>query len=279
MLEECTSGPAWPLPWRTLAVAAAFCTCACGDPSNTSQPTANEREVSPAPRSVCEDCPEQLGGESSDFGGTPHACVSFEERVPIDRARASELGFDVAMLEQRISRAIAAPLRWTARTTGGGGPAAGYAAQTWIEGHVTIQSYTYKRLDPAACSGTRCLTDVLEEWTCSDSLELGVSAMLETRDGAVSAHARGYVLHGRSGFPFGDRPAGSVIANLRGVIGTLEVAPDPGLEIVYAGLFADLMFDDAATIGFVRPDLLLRERNSVRHVQYNPLLGRWPDPE
>jgi hypothetical protein len=234
-------------------------------------------EAKESTRSVCSDCPGLAGGESSDFGGgTPHPCLAFEQRVPISDARAIELGFDMARLTALIERDFDAPLRWMASEPNRGGPAAGYEARTRIEGRARRGDWlTYVGLDPSRCQDTVCNDDDVGEWTCADSLELGVEVELRTVDGAVSATASGYVLQGRPGFPF-ERPAGSQRADLRDVTGSLRLFPPASPPIRYALLMIDLLFEADQIEGDLRPYFYLSAREGSGEDNI-PLAGHWPD--
>jgi hypothetical protein len=257
-------------------VMALFCGGCTG--SGNGEDTAPTGADSTAGDSVCAECPVQAGGESSDFGGTPHTCTHFELRAPIDRSRASDLGFDVDALEQRIERPLDAPLHWKPEDSRAGGPASGYQPETWIEGTAKLSGwYTYVGLDPARCEGTECADTEVGEWTCSDRLELGIEAQFRTLDGAVNAFASGYVLLGRPGASFGETPGSSLRANLRDVHGSLRVVPDQGLAIVEALLMMDLYFKADRTEGDLRPFLVLRD-SPATVVHYLPLSGHWPGP-
>ena len=230
----------------------------------------------PEATSVCAECPVQAGGESSDYGGTPHPCTAFELRTELDRARAVELGFDVDELERRIERPIDASLRWTPADPRGGGAASGYRAETWILGSVQLSGgFTQVRPDPARCDGGACSDPELGDWTCFDRLELSVEAELRTLDGAVDAVVSGSVLQGRPGDSFGDTPAGSLRENLRDVHGSLRVFPDQNFTIAGALLMVDLYFKAEHTEGDMRPVLVLR-RSPETGVDYHPLRGHWP---
>jgi hypothetical protein len=245
-----------------------------GDGSGTTPTGADGTETS----SVCAECPLQAGGESSDFGGTPHPCSHFELRSPIDRTRATDLGFDVDELEQRIERPIDAPLHWKPEDSRAGGPASGYQPETWIEGTAKLSGwYAYVGLDPARCEGTECADAEVGEWTCSDRLELGIEAQFRTLDGAVNAFASGYVLLGRPGASWGETPGSSLRANLRDVNGSLRVFPDQKLPILEALLMLDLYFKADRTEGDLRPFLVLRD-SPATVVHYLPISGHWPGP-
>jgi hypothetical protein len=249
--------------------------CAASSDAEGTTPTEADSTVGD---SVCAECPVQAGGESSDFGGTPHPCTHFELRSPIDRTRATDLGFDVDELEQRIERPIDAPLHWKPEDSRAGGPASGYHPETWIEGTAKLSGwYTYVGLDPARCEGNACADTEVGEWTCSDRLELGIEAQCRTLDGAVNAFASGYVLLGRPGASWGETPGSSLRANLRDVHGSLRVLPDQSLAIVEALLMMDLSFKVDHTEGDVRPVLALRD-SPATVVHYLPLSGHWPGP-
>lgn len=227
-------------------------------------------------QSVCAECPVEAGGESSDFGGTPHPCIHFEQPTEIERDRAIELGFDLDRLEPRIERPIDASLRWKPSEPRGGGPAAGYQPETWIEGTTRLSGrITYVALDPARCDGTACADPEYGELTCSDRLDLGIEGEFRTLDGAVSAYLAGYLLYGRSGSDWYETPASSLRANLRDVHGTLRVFPDPNLTITEALLRMDLFFTNDRTDGDLRPSLILRDSPTTA-VSYLPLSGHWP---
>ena len=248
---------------------------ACGGSGETRQATSASESV-PATRSVCSDCPAVAGGESSDFGGSPHPCTLFEGHVPITEARAVELGFDMASITSLIEREIDAPLRWTESAPNRGGAPKGYEQQTRIEGRARRGDWlTYVGLDPERCAGTTCRGDDVGQWTCSDRLELGIEVELRTLDGAVSATASGYVLQGREGFSF-ETPAGSQRANLRDVSGSLKLFPPERPAIVLGLLMIDLFFKPDLIEGDLRPYYQLSARPGTAE-DYIPLSGHWPD--
>lgn len=72
-------------------------------------------------------------------------CAAFEQRGPIDVARALELAFDVAELARRVEREVEAPLEW--RLDGGGG-VAGYDVETRVRARATPGAATHVSLDP-----------------------------------------------------------------------------------------------------------------------------------
>jgi hypothetical protein len=252
-------------------------TCgACGGASDAPEQTRSVAKDTIAD-SVCPNCPMTTGGESSDFGGTPSACTQFEERAVIERAEAQALGFDVTNLENLVTREIDAPLRWSAATTNTGGPAAGYQAETWIDGNLRLSGkYEYFALDPQRCEGNTCFAATTSEVTCSDRLTLGIEGKVRTRDGAVSASVSGYLLQGRAGFPFGEIPAGTLRADLHDVVGTLEVSPPTDMTIVEALFMIDIYLKETQTEGGLRPHLLL-SKSSGTGADYIPLHGEWPD--
>ncbi len=226
--------------------------------------------------SVCAECPVQAGGESSDYGGTPHPCMTFEVRTEVDRERAVELGFDVDQLERRIERPIDAALQWMPADPRGGSAAAGYLTETRISASVRPSDrFTHVGPDPARCDGSACSDPELGEWTCAERLELGVEAELRTLDGAVNAVVSGSVLQGKPGGSFADTPAGSLHSNLRDVYGSLRVFPDPNFTIVEARLMVDLYFMADHTAGDVNPAIVLRS-SPASAVHYRPLRGHWP---
>ena len=239
--------------------------------------TAASRVADSMPRSVCPDCPPRLGGESSDFGGTPHTCSAFEERGAIGAARSLELGFDLAELERRLEREVDAPLYWRLNDrVDGGGRVTGFDAETRVELRARLVDYTHVSLDGDRCEGNACYDPAYGEWTCSDRLEVGVEADVETADGAVSARVEGNVFQGRPGFPFSEVPAGTLRANLRDVTGTLEVAPPLSLPIGWAALLVDIRFGADQTEGDVRPFIYFEDGECCGR-DYSPLSGGWPD--
>ena len=249
--------------WRTTLWTLALLGVACNESTDT---------VKDPSRRVCPDCPAVAGGESSDFGGTPHPCVQFESKSPIDAAQARALGFDVSQLEQLVQREVDAPLRWRPDPSPSGArPPAGYEADTRIQLRASIAGYTHVKLDPSSCVETTCRpADTSDELSCSDRLELAVEAELHTGDGAVSASLAGYVLLGRPGFAFAEVPAGTLFASLRDVTGTLELfAPDDGFPIQRGLLLADVYFGAARTSGAVRASMMLRTG------QHITLTGYW----
>lgn len=261
-------------PVLTALMAGVFgCACAGSDLEKGTAPDPSPTEA----RSVCAECPVASGGESSDFGGTPHPCAHFEQRVTIDRGQASELGFDVDEIEQRVERTIDSPLRWRVRSEflDGGAPPSGYRAATRIEGRARFAGwYVHVRLDAARCDGTSCFDPEVGELSCSDRLELGIEGDFRTLDDAVSVKAAGYLLQGRPGLSFED-PASTLRSNLRDVTGTLELCPDESLKIIQGELFIDLRLLRDVTEGEIRPVLLLHRPPATSTI-YGPLVGTWP---
>jgi hypothetical protein len=228
--------------------------------------------------SVCPSCPELTGGESSDFGGTPHPCVLFERSVAIDAGRAAQLGFDVASLEARLTRNVDAPLYWRAdEEESAGVRARGYERETRLQMNPRVLGYTHIELDPLSCDGTICReAGALDEYSCSDRLELDVEAEVQTADGAIGAMMQGYALYGREGFAFYELPAGTLFANLRDVTGTLELS-EPRQPIQSAQLIVNFYLDAAQTSGEISTYLMLRTgEGGGREIQ--PLFGVWPEP-
>lgn len=226
--------------------------------------------------SVCPSCPA-MGGESSDFGGTPHPCKLFEQPVPIDAARAAELGFDVATLEGRITRDVDAPLYWRSdegdRTVLG---ARGYEQETRIHMSTRVLGHTHIALDAESCAGTICREPgAPDEYSCSDRLELDVEADVQTADGALAARMRGYALYGRDGFSFHEVPAGTLFANLRDVTGKLELS-EPSQPIDSAQLLVNFYLEADQTSGEISTNLLLRVGGDGRRA-LRPLFGVWPE--
>jgi hypothetical protein len=175
-----------------------------------------------------------------------------------------------------------------------GAAAAGYEAQTRVQGNARITSYTHIGLDPNACDGMTCrVASTEEEMICSDRLEVGVDAELRTLDGAVTAEVKGYGLYGRAGFPFFEVPAGSMFANLRDVSGTLQLFPLQGYPVEHGRLLVDLFFGAERTRGSMTPYLRLggvgrgvadafpdsyTESVAVGSRAYSPLFGNWHGP-
>jgi hypothetical protein len=228
--------------------------------------------------SVCPSCPALTGGESSDFGGTPHPCGLFERRVPIEVGRAVELGFDVASLEARITRDVDAPLYWRANEEESAGVRArGYQRETRVQMSPRVLGYTHIELDASSCAGTTCREPgAPDEYSCSDRLELDVEAEVQTADGAIAAMMRGYALYGREGFPFYELPAGTLFANLRDVTGTLELS-EPRQPIQSAQLIVGFFLDADQTSGELSTRLMLRTGGGGGH-EILPLFGVWPEP-
>ncbi|MEO8179072.1 MAG: hypothetical protein ABI895_09585 [Deltaproteobacteria bacterium] len=263
--------------WSVLACA--LVAGACGERSSREADAADALAGAnePVVRSVCPSCPAaQLGGESSDFGGSRDVCVFIEQKTPIDATRATQLGFDVPTLQRRVQREFNETLLWTPRELRGGGPATGYELETRIRGTVTIRSYAYVGLDPEACIGTRCQINT-DEHECFDRLELGLDAQFRTLDGALEASATGYGLQGRSGNSF-ESPAGSLFTSLRDVHGTLQLFPDKGKSIRRAVLIANMYFKEERTEGELSAYLELAN-DSVSVTTYIPLFGQWPIPQ
>jgi hypothetical protein len=231
----------------------------------------------PVRRSLCANCPAQPGGASSD-DGTAHPCLAFEERSPIDRVRAAELGFDVDAVERLVAREFEAPLRWTPGEDGSPTPPRGYEVETRIAGDASIDSYTHVSLNPAECDGPNCTREGLGDWVCSDRLDLGVEANLRSLDGAIEAQARGTVFVGREGFPFSEYPAGTVFASLREASGTLQLFPNEHFTIASAALLTDLFFKVDQIEGDIRTEILQTDPTTGRLRGYYDLSGHWPDP-
>jgi hypothetical protein len=228
--------------------------------------------------SVCPSCPTRTGGESSDFGGTPHPCVLFERRVAIDAGRAAELGFDVASLEGRITRDVDAPLYWRANEEESAGVRArGYQRETRLQMSPRVLGYTHIELDASSCTGTTCREPAApDEYSCSDRLELDVEAEVQTTDGALAAMMRGYALYGREGFSFYEVPAGTLFANLRDVTGTLELS-EPRQPIQSAQLTVSFYLNADHTSGEISTYLMLRTGGGGG-LEIQPLFGVWPEP-
>lgn len=228
-------------------------------------------------RSLCPECPlVPAGGESSDFGGTPHPCALVEQSTLIDADAAARLGFDVPTLVQLVERDFDEALRWTPEDTGRGTPPAGYEEQTRVQGRAQIISYSYVSLEPKSCDGTNCWIDG-QEWECADRLELGIEAELRTLDGAVEARAIGYAFQGRPGFPF-ESPAGTVFANLRDVRGSLQLSLPQGEDIQRAVLITDLFYKPERIEGDIHAYVLQSTGPSTATLYY-PIGGHWPDVE
>jgi hypothetical protein len=208
---------------------------------------------------LCPTCPPLTGGESHDFGGTPSACALVEETSLIDAARASELGFDVPLVTERVQREVDAPLYWT--TGSGALRASGFDRQTRVQATVTVTSYSYVAIDPEACDGFDCPVIrvgnevVAEDLVCPDRLRLGIEVALRTLDGAIETTAVGYALWSRPGFSFGQDgealagspPAGSAFASPRDVRGSFRVSPESSLHD--AVLITSLYFKPDSTEG------------------------------
>jgi hypothetical protein len=204
-----------------------------------------------------------LGGESSDFGGTPSPCVMFERMALIDPDAATALEFDVPTLVSRVERDFDEPLRWMP-----GGPtysalSAPIPPPTRVQGRARILSYFHVSLDPESCDGTSCSFGG-EPLECSDRLELRIEVELRTLDGIVDATALGYTFQGRAGFSF-ELPAGTVF---RGLPDIDRTRPLSWLEFTRLGNSdesADLFFNDERIEGDIRTRLT------------TPLWGHWPD--
>lgn len=204
--------------------------------------------------SLCPTCPALTGGESHDFGGSRSACSLVEDTSLIDAARATELGFDVPLVTQRVERAVDAPLYWTAGS--GALRASGFDRETRVQASVAITSHSYVAIDPEICDGFTCLIEGFEEeLECPDRLELGIEVALRTLDGAIETTAVGYALWGRPSYSFGEdgealaggSPAGSVFASPRDVRGTLRVSSEARLR--NAVLITSLYFEPESTEG------------------------------
>lgn len=220
--------------------------------------------------SECPSCPAQTGGESSDFGGTPHPCTQFERPVASDADTAASRGFDVATLVARIERAVDAPLYWQ---THDGGEARGYDRVTRIQMNARVRGFTHIGIDPELCGGTTCRQPGGgDEYTCSERLELDVEAHVQTADGAITAAMRGYVLYGREGSRFHEMPGGTLRANLSDVDGSLELR-EPSQPLRLAELMVDFYVRGDRTHGDIKTAWTLWDGSEKL-----PMWGTWPEP-
>jgi hypothetical protein len=225
-----------------------------GAEPNGSDADPNEPDVEPA-----------VGGESSDFGGTPSPCVQFEQLTLTDEDGAAALGFDVRALVSRVERDFDEPLRWM---PGG----ATYAAlsvpsppPTRVQGRTRIRSLFYARLDPESCDGTSCRFGPVS-LECPDRLDLRLEVELRTLDGIIDATAIGYAFQGRPGSSF-ELPAGTVFIGLPDIPDTRPLSWLEFIELGDTNENASLRFNDERIDGDVHT------RGPA------PLWGHWPDDE
>lgn len=261
-----------PVLHRTERLLVLLAALACGDELPTDPARASSDGE---PQSICPGCPTGVSFPvlfGADAG--PDPCKLAEQRSDIDRARAVELGFDVDLLEQRVTREIRAPLRWSNDDNSGRTTASGYELETTIEGDVTVGSYHHVALDPALCAGQDCDLDG-SPTRCSDRVELDIEVDLYTLDGAIQTHASGSALSARSGFAYGEYPGGIVFASLSEANGSLDLLPDPTLPIVTADVVSYLRFKVDQTEGDLRPSIT--QAYGPAYYTHN-INGHWPDP-
>jgi hypothetical protein len=254
-------------PFQLAAVvvvaAGALGTVACGESGAENGPGAAPNESGAAPNES--DVEPAVGGESSDFGGTPSPCVQFEQLTLTDADGAAALGFDVRALVSRVERDFDEPLRWMPSSTTYSALSAPSPLPTRVQGRATILSYFYVSLDPESCEGTSCQFES-GSLECSDRLELRIEAQLRTLDGIVDATALGYAFQGRPGFSF-ESPAGTVFTGLPDIPDTRPLSWLEFTQLGDAGESTSLYFNDERTEG------------DVHTRAPAPLWGHWPDDE
>jgi hypothetical protein len=204
-----------------------------------------------------------LGGESSDFGGSPSPCLMFERMTLIDADAATALGFDVPTLVSRVERDFDEPLRWMPGGATYSALSAPSPLPTRIQGRARILSYFHVNLDPESCDGTSCSFGG-EPLECSDRLELRIEVELRTLDGIVDATAVGYTFQGRAGFSF-ELPAGTVFGGLPDIDRARPLSWLEFTRLGNANESADLFFNDE------------RIEGDIRTRAPAPLWGHWPD--
>lgn len=238
-------------------------------------------------QSLCPSC--LAGGETGDFGGTPHPCSVVSSTVAIEHAGAQALGFDVGEIERRLAQPIDAPLRWTSQPLETGSAPSGYAPETRISATIELSSsWQHWRPDPAYCDGSICRRaefDLeLEQAGCPQTLGARVLVRIATADGALVAFAPGSVLVRKraSVDPAPDEPVYVDAAiDLREVSGSLLLAPDTTLGPHVGVLRISVRRTAEELEGDLTPSIVFPvydERGSVVaiHARHEPLRATFP---
>lgn len=219
-------------------------------------------------------------------------CEAISRGTQVDAETAAALGFDVVELERRALRAVELPMRWKtsrALVAWAGEPATGYEEYTRIRAELTSTGvFRHVRPDPALCDGSICRIagTEIEQASCGDRLELGVTAEIETEDGALRATTAGIAAQQRppAGDPTFDPAIGFMFTtqtDLAGVTGELVLRPRPN-ALGYRGTlrFSGWLLPDGWK-GELSPSVMAYD-SEASGTQYAPLYGSFPpaaDPD